>query len=74
MKVLNEKMMTMTKVDVLDDETVKNIERIVILRTSTKHINLWMRQLETKRNDIREFAELLKVDEIKKEIEKKEAS
>ena len=74
MKVLNEKMMSMTKADVLDDETVKNIERIVILRTSTKHTNLWMRQLETKRNDIREFAELLKVDEIKKEIEKKEAS
>ena len=31
---------------------------------------MWTRQLETKRNEIRELAELLRVDEIKKEIEK----
>ena len=69
MKTLNEKMMTMTKVDCLDDETIKNIERIVVLRTSTKHINLWMRQLEMKRNEMCELAEMLEFVDIKREIE-----
>ena len=50
------------KVDVLGDETTITVERIVVLGLSTKHINLWTRQLETKRNEIRELAELLSVD------------
>ena len=57
------------RVDVLNKETTMTVERMVVLRLSTKHINLWTRQLETKTNEIRELAELLKVDGIKKEIE-----
>ena len=55
------------KVDVLDKETTLTVERMVVLRLSTKHINLWTHQLETKRNEIRELAEQLMVDVIKKE-------
>ena len=33
-----------------DDETAGMLERIVILRVSTKHINLWMRKLEMKKD------------------------
>ena len=69
MKTLNEKMKTMTKVDVLDDETIKNNERIVALKVSTKCINLWMRQLEKKRNEMCELAEMLEFVGIKREIE-----
>ena len=68
-KVLNERMMTTTKVDGLDAETIKNIERMVVLRISTKHINLWMRQLEMKRGEMSELAGLIGLDEIKREIE-----
>ena len=50
------------RVDVLDKESFMAVERMVVLRLSTKHINLWTRQLETKRNEIRELAELLSVD------------
>ena len=60
----------MMRVDVLDKETTMTVERMLVLRLSTKHINLWTRQLETKRNEIRQLAELLRVDELKKEIEK----
>ena len=34
-KILNEKIMAMTKADELDDETIKNVERMVVLRIST---------------------------------------
>ena len=66
---LLEKIRRMMRVDVLDKETTMTAERMVVLRLSTKHINLWTRQLETKRNDIHVLADLLKVDGIKKEIE-----
>ena len=66
-KMLAEKMMTLTNVDVLDDETIKNIERMVVLRTSTKHINLWMRQLEMKRREMCELAEMLEFADIKRD-------
>ena len=39
----------MMNVEALDDETIRMVERVVVLRVSTKHINLWMRQLEMKR-------------------------
>ena len=42
--------------DCLDEETTRMIERLVVVRISTKHINLWMRQLKMKRN---EFESLL---------------
>ena len=74
MKKLLDKTMGMMNMDALDNETTMTVERMVVLRLSTKHINLWTRQLETKRNEIRELVELLKVDGIKKEIEKEKAS
>ena len=49
MKALFERMKELLHMEVLDEETSRMIERIVIIRISTKHINLWMRQLETKR-------------------------
>ena len=55
--------------DVLDDETTRMTERIVVIRLTTKHVNLWMRQLEMKRKEMCELAELLGFDEVKKEIE-----
>ena len=58
------------RVDVLDKETTMTVERMVVLELPTKHINPWTRQLETKRDDIRELAELLIVDGINQEIEK----
>ena len=67
-KILNEKIMAMTKADELDDETIKNVERMVVLRISTKHINLWVRQLEMKRREMSELAGLIGLDEIKREI------
>ena len=66
-KMLNEKKMSLTRIDVLDGETIKNIERLVLLRTSTKRINLWMRQLEMKRNEMCELAEMLEFVEIKRD-------
>ena len=46
------------------------LEMFVVVRISTKHINLWMRHLEMKRDEMRELAWLMGFDEIKKEIEK----
>ena len=42
---------------------------MVVLRDTTKHINLWMRQLEMKRREIIEVAWLMELDMVKKEIE-----
>ena len=66
-KILNEKIMAMTKADELDDETIKNVERMVVLRISTKHINLWVRQLKMKRHEMSELAGLIGLDEIKRD-------
>ena len=46
------KMKTVMSVETLDQETIRDVERMVILRVSTKHINLWIRQLEMKRMDM----------------------
>ena len=48
--VLKDKMTEMMVVEELDQETIREVERIVVLRLSIKDINLWMRQLEMKRN------------------------
>ena len=37
-------------IDELDVETIRMTERLAVLRIATKHINLWIRQLEMKRN------------------------
>ena len=53
----------------LDEETTRMVKRVVVIRISTKHINLWMRQLELKRKEICELADLMKFEDIKKEVE-----
>ena len=52
-------MMTTLSVEELVEETTRVVERMVVLRVATKHINLWMRQLEMKRRDIIELAGLM---------------
>ena len=69
MKELKQKVLEKMNMDVLDQETNRDVERMVILRVSTKHINLWIRQLEVKRKEIAELAGLLKFEEVKNEIE-----
>ena len=66
---LLEKMKKAMNLESLDEEIARMIERLAILRVSTKHINLWMRQLEMKRNEIGELAGLMGFDEIEKEIQ-----
>ena len=53
----------------LDEETIRMVERTVMLRISTKHINLWVRQLEMKRREMTELAGLMELDGVKNEIE-----
>ena len=45
-------------------------ERLVVMRVSTKHINLWMRQLEMKRKEICQLVMLVSLEEVKKKVEK----
>ena len=66
---LIEKMITVMNVEVMDEEASRIVERMAVVRVSTKHINLWIRQLEMKRNEICQLAGLMGVDEVKKEIE-----
>ena len=54
----------------LDDETVRMVERLVITRSSTKHINLWIRQLEMKRKEMGQLAVLMRMEEVEREIER----
>ena len=68
MNKLGEKVMTMMNLEALDKETIRDVERVIIVRVSTKHINLWTRQLEMKRKEIGELAGLMGFDEVKKEI------
>ena len=34
-----------------DEETIRMVERMAVLRIATKHVNLWTRQLEMKRDE-----------------------
>ena len=70
MRMVKEKLEELMNVFVLEEETIRMVEKMVMLRLSTKHINLWVRQLEMKRKEICELAELMGFEEIKKEIEK----
>ena len=56
---MKEKMMAMMNVEALDQETIRDAERMIILRISTMHINLWIRQLEMKRMEMCHLAGLL---------------
>ena len=69
LNVILEKTKAVMNVEVLDEETARMVERMVVLRLSTKHINLWMRQLEMKRREMIELAGLMGLDAVKKEIE-----
>ena len=64
-----EKTKEVMNVENLNEETARMVERVVILRIATKHINLWIRHLEMKRREICELAGLMMLDEVKKEIE-----
>ena len=66
---LKDKIKGMMNLEGLDEETDRMVKRIVVLRISTKHINLWMRQLEMKRKEICELAGLMGFEDIKKEVE-----
>ena len=49
MMLLVEKMKEMMNVDCLDEDTTRMIERLVVVRIPTKHINLWMLKHEKTR-------------------------
>ena len=70
LKMLFEKTKEMMNMENLEGETARMVERVVIVRVATKHINLWIRQLEMKRLEICELAGLMMLDEVRKEIEK----
>ena len=50
--LLAEKTKEKMNIDIVDEETTRMMERLVVVRISTKHINLWMRQLEMKRKEL----------------------
>ena len=56
------------KMENMDEETTRIAKRMVVIRISTKHINLWMRQLDLKRKEICELAELMGLEWIRNEI------
>ena len=45
------------------------IERVIVVRVSTKHTSLWMRQQEMKRKEKGEMAEKMGFGEIERESE-----
>lgn len=67
------KLIKLMNVEELDEETTKMVGRMVVLRVATKHINLWIRQLEMKRREIIELAVLMKLEDVKKEVEKEKS-
>ena len=70
LRELLERLRKSTNTDDLDEETTKMVERMVVLRVATKHINLWIRQLEMKRKEMCELAELIGFEGVKNEIVK----
>ena len=73
MKTVLEKMKDSMNVEVLDNETTSVAKRLVVVRISTKHINLWMRQLEMKRKEMVELAGLMGFDDIKEDNQKEKS-
>ena len=67
-KAVLEKMKDSMNVDILDEETARMTKRLVVIRISTKHINLWMRQLDMKRGEISKLEGLIQLQEVKNEI------
>ena len=68
MRRLRDKTTELMMVEELDNETSRMTERLGVLRIATKHINLWIHQLEMKRKEISELAGLMKLEEVKNEI------
>ena len=66
--MLLEKMEEVKGIDEVDHETTRMAQRMAIPRISTKHTNMWMRQLEMKRKEMCELAGLMGIQEVKKEI------
>ena len=71
--ILLKKTMTTLKEEDLDEETTRMVERMVVLRVATKHINIWIRQLEMKRREMSELAGLMELEEVKDEIQKEKS-
>ena len=65
MRMVKEKQEELMNVFVLEEETIRMVEKTVLLRLSTKHINLWVCQLELKRNAICELEEVMGFEEVK---------
>ena len=59
---MSEKLKKLMNVESLNEETTRMSKRMVVLRIATKHINLWMRQLEMKRKEMSELAVLMKLE------------
>ena len=70
LEMLAKKAMTTMNVEGIDEETTRMVERVVILRVATKHINIRIRQLEMKRREMCELAGLMKLDQVRGEIER----
>ena len=56
-------------VESLDEETIRMTERMVVVRTSTRHINILLRLLEMRRNEMCELARLMGFEEVRREVE-----
>ena len=69
MNWLLEKVEKALNMEDIGEETARMVERMAILRIATKHVNLWTRQLEMKRNEMSELAGLMKVYTVKKDVE-----
>ena len=54
--------------DIGDNETIRMAKKMVVLRTSTKHNNMWIRQLDMKEKEFCDLTGLIGIEEIKKEI------
>ena len=54
-----------------DNETIRMAERMVVLRSSTKHVNLWIRRMDMTKNEVCELAGLIGLEEIKEIGEEK---
>ena len=61
------KLMTVLSVEDLDEETTRMVERMAVLRIATKHVNLWIRQLEMKRREVIELVGLMGLEEIRRD-------
>ena len=72
-RTLSEKLKKLMNVESLNEETTRMLKRMVVLRISAKHINLWVRQLEMKRKEMSELAGLMRLDGIKEEIEREKS-